>query len=318
MDELQKKLLRVVVAEFAKLSETEKLGGVENRAAAKLMAKELKIAPSFVDSPDYRGSDAFLAIWRVGRELDEAGLIEADGRAGGTAWLKPTERGGMLVEQLEQDENSPVIQGKRIVKHLYDLQGDHLLVQRREGLAGGVDVGELCEELDLDIPTYKRAVGWAIRQGYADELNFDQATIEAGDVYITDDGMTAVDNEFKEKAAAGSQTISLHNSTVYGSVMAAGRDALTISHPALAPVSDDIRGVLALIQDVIEDLPEESDERHEALQELHTLTRELTKPTPIRERAERSISSLGALASITSLLMPHLDRLQEIIASLPS
>lgn len=315
MDELQKKLLRVVIAEFAKLPETEKLGGVENRAAAKLMAKELQIDPSFVDSPDYRGSDAFSAIWRLGQELDEAGLIEADGRASGTAWLKPTERGRMLVEQLQQDENSPAVQGRRIVRWVYEKQQDLSEVHRKVGKGGQLDVDRICAQLDFDRKMYERGARWAMRQGYIDEPSIDQYSVDSGGVYITDEGMTAVDNDFKTEQSAAGATINIHDSQVYGNVLATGRDAMTITSPALAGDASEIRSLLGEIQDAVETLSD--DDRHDALQELESVQREFLKKEPLRERIERSISVLGGLASMSTLAGQHLTRLLELAQQLP-
>ena len=83
MDKLQEKFLQVVIAEYEDLSEAEKLSGVENRVVARRMGTEFQIEPSFVDSPDYQGSEAFAAIWRLGLELDTEGLMETDGRMTG-------------------------------------------------------------------------------------------------------------------------------------------------------------------------------------------------------------------------------------------
>lgn len=318
MDELQEKLLRVVIAEFAKLSETEKLGGVENRAAAKLMAKELQIAPSFVDSPDYQGSDAFSAIWRVGLELDKAGLLEADGRASGTAWLKPTDRGRLLVEQLEQDENSPVIQGERIVKHLYDLQGNLSPVDRQVGRAGQIDVDELCSDLGIAHDMYLRAVRWAERQEYIAEPSVDQYTVENGGIYITNKGIDAVDNEFKTDQPVSGPTINIHDSQVYGNILAAGRDAMVVTSPALAENTEELRSLLAKIQTAAESRPEDSDERHDAFQELESLQREFSKDAPLRDRIERSVNLIGSLASIGTMAAPQVARLLELAQQLPS
>lgn len=317
MEPFQRKLLQAVVREYDELSELEKQTGVEDRALASALSSELGIDPSFVEDPGYHRSEAFYKVLNTLQYLEEAGLVKRMGRTP-FGWTSPTNSGRGLVEQWAEEQKSPVLQGQRILRYLYDLQKHISPVNGRVGRAGQVDLEALCSELDdMDYDTYLKGAYWAKRQGYLDEPSVDQFSVDNGGIYITDAGMTAVENDFRAEGAGITQTVNVYNSTVYGSVMATGRDALAISHPALAPVSDDIRSALASIQDVIEQLPEESDERHEALQQLHTLTRELTKPSPIRERAERAINGLGAMASITTLLMPHLARLQELLASLP-
>lgn len=313
MDVFQKKFLRATVSEYDNLSELEKQTGVATTVLARLLAPEIDVDSSIVDTPDYQGSEIFHKILNTERELVEGDFIYAVS-ALPISWLRPTSKGRDLVRQWREEDQSPVYQGKRILKYIYGPQQHVSPVHRRVGKAGQVDLEALCSELDMDYDTYLKGANWAKRQGHLAEPSVDQFSVENGGIYITDAGMTAVEDEFKEEGAGITQTVSVYNSTVYGSVMATGRDALVISHPALAAVGDDIRSVLASIQDAIEQLPEESDERHEALQELHTLTRELSKQEPVSGRVERAIGNLGSVAGIASLLV----QLQELLRNLLS
>lgn len=144
----------------------------------------------------------------------------------GAQFARPTASGRRLVDQWAAEGSSPAFQGKRILRHLYALQQDFPLVKRRAGLAGRIDVDELCDEFGIELPTCTRAVHWAIRQEYADLLDFDQATVEGGDVYITDEGMNAVDDDFKPREVVSGATIinqNIQDSQVYGNVLAAGQ-----------------------------------------------------------------------------------------------
>ena len=316
MDKLQEKFLQVVVAEYEELPEAEKLSGVENTIVARRMADDFQIEPSLVDSPDYRSSDAFSAIWRLGLELEKEGLIEHDGRAGGTAWLKPTTLGKDTVRQWDEENRSPAYQGRLVVGYIYDLQHQLSSTYRRIGKAGQVDLEQLRSELDIDNDTYLRGARWAERQGYLAEPSL-QITLEEGGIYITDEGMNAYEKSFIEGSIQSGQTIDIHDITVAGDLLVAGQNAIKITSPELSASADEIRQLLQEIQEAIDTLAKEDDDYHDGRQELESLQREFSKKSPTPGRIERSLSAIGGLASIGTLAGPQLARLLELAQQLP-
>ena len=318
MDVFQNEFLRTLVAEFDKLSEREKAaGGVETRVLARALAPDLSIEASFVDSSEYHGSEQFVRILNTCDQLEEEGLIKASRRISGIAWVSPTSYGRSVVHQREEEQRSPVIQGKRIVKHLCDLQGNLSPVDRQVGRAGQIDVNELCSDLDIAYDMYLRAVRWAERQEYIAEPSVDQYTVENGGIYITDKGIDAADNDFQTDQGVSGPTINIQDSQVYGNILAAGRDAMVITSPALAENTEEVRSLLAKIQAAAESLPEDSDQRHDTFQELESLQREFSKDAPLRGRIERSVNFIGSIASIGTMAAPQVARLLELAGQLP-
>lgn len=313
MDQFEKKFLQVVVRQFDGLAEIEKMaGGVTEQALAQALAQDLDIAPTFPETPDFFESEARMRVLNTARGLKEAGLVHFGG-AIGAQFARPTAAGRTLVEQWAAEGASPAFQGRRILRHLYELQQDFPLVQRRLGIAGHIEVDELCKQLDIDAQTYARGVQWAIREECADLLSFEQATVQDGYVYITDKGMKAVESHFKPQEVASGTTINIQNSQVYGDVVAAGRDAMVILNPRLAERAEEIRSLLGQIQEAAQALPEDSDERYDTLRELAGVQRELSKDAPSTERIERSINVIGSLASIATVVAPLLPRLLDLV-----
>ena len=313
MEEFDRKLLRVVVREFDALLEIAKMaGGVTEQALAQALARDLDIDEAFPASPAFFESEARMRVLNSARTLREAGLVHFRGAIGAQS-ARPTPLGRALVEQWAAEESSPAFQGKRMLRYLYEVQQDLSDVRRRMGRAGAIDVPRLCEELRIDSQTYTRAVRWAMRQGYARPFKFAQAKIEHGDVYITDEGMNAVENDFKVQQVVSGPTINIHDSEVYGNIVASGRDNMVIVNPVLAERTEGIRSLLAEIQAAAETLPEHSDQRYDALRELAAVQRELSKDAPSTERIERSINVIGSLASIATAVAPLLPRLLELV-----
>lgn len=231
--------------------------------------------------------------------------------------MSPTTDGSSLVKQWEEERRSPIVQGQRILRYLYELQQDIPFVHRQIGKAGIVDLDDLQRELEIDTDGYLRGARWAERQEYLAEPSIEQFSVENGGIYITDEGMNAVDNEFRTGGKSAGPTINIHKSRVYGDVLAAGRDAMTFGNVNLLENADDIRTLLAQVQETIDELAADDDERHDALQQLESLQRELSKPTPSAERAERSINVIGGIASISAAVGPHLAQLLHILQQLP-
>jgi hypothetical protein len=312
MEQFEKKFLQVVVGQFDRLAEVKKMaGGVTEQALAQALAQDLHIDPTFPETPDFFESEARMRVLNTARGLEEAGLVHFGGAIGAQT-ARPTAAGRSLVEQWTAEEASPAFQGRRVLRHIYELQQDFPLVQRRLGIAGHIEVDQLCKQLDIDTQTYARAVGWAIRQEYADLFSFDQATVQDGFVYITDEGMNAVENDFRSQQVGSAPTINIHDSQVYGNILASGRDNMVIASPVLAGRTEEIRSLLAEIQAVADALSN-SDDRYDVLRELATIQRELSKDTPSTERIERSINVIGSLASIATAVAPHLPRLWELL-----
>ena len=316
MDEFQKTFLRAAVSEYDKLLELEKQTGVETRVLARLLSPALGIDESSVDSPGYQGSEPFMKVLNMVRGLAEAGLLKELGN-GPVYWVTPTGPGRELVETWDYEKRSSAFQGRRVVRYVYEVQGNLSPVDRQVGRAGQIDFDELCSDLGIDYDMYLRAVRWAVRQEYIAEPSVDQYTVENGGIYITDKGIDAVDNEFKTDQPVSGPTINIHDSQVYGNVLAAGRDAMVITSPALAENAEELRSLLAKIQAAAESLPEDGDERHDTLKELESIQREFSKETPLRGRIERSINVMGGLASISTMAGQHLTRLLELAQQLP-
>lgn len=316
MDEFQKTFLRAAVSEYDKLSELEKQTGVETRVLARLLSPTLGIDESSVDSPGYQGSEPFMKVLNTVRRLREAGLLKELGN-GPVYWVTPTGPGWELVKTWDDEESSPVFQGPRVVRYVNELQGNLRPVDREVGRAGQIDVDKLCSELSIDYDMYLRAVRWAVRQGYIAEPSVDQYTVENGGIYITDKGIDAVDNEFKTDQPVSGPTINIHDSQVYGNILAAGRDAMTITSPEISASAAEIKQLLEEIQEAIDTLGEDDDDRHDALQETESLQREFSKGSPTPGRIERSLSAIGSVASISALAGPQLARLLELAQHLP-
>lgn len=98
--------------------------------------------------------------------------------------------------------NSPIIQGKRILRYLARTQGSISEVHRRVGRCGTVDLEHLCRTLDMDRATYLAAARWAAGRGYIAEPAIDQYAIENGGIYITDEGLNLV---YEEQGERGSE-----------------------------------------------------------------------------------------------------------------
>lgn len=316
--EFSKDLLRTIVAEFDNLSEREKMaGGVTDRTLARVLAVQLNIQPSFVDHPDFHGSEARIKLLNELKELKDADLLKMR-TVTGAGWFAPTMDGRELTDQWEREENSPAFNGQRLLRYLYDQQQDEDEISRREGMVEGISVADVCKSLGISPVTYARATKWAIRQRYASLRASINSTIEDGDIYITVEGMIAVENDFKTDQPVSGTTINIHDSQVYGNILAAGRDAMVITSPALTENAEELRSLLAKIQDAAETLPEDDDDRHDALQEIESLQREFSKDAPAPGRLERSLNLIGSISSISTLAGPQLARLLELAQQLPA
>ena len=292
-------------------------GGVTDRTLARVLAVQLNIQPSFVDHPDFHGSEPRIKLLNELKELKDADLLKMRTVTGG-GWFAPTTEGRALTDQWAREENSPAFNGQRLLRHLYDQQQDEDEISRREGMVEGISVADVCKSLGISPATYARATKWAIRQRYASLRASINSTIEDGDIYITVEGMNAVENDFKTDQPVSGTTINIHDSQVYGNILAAGRDAMVITSPALAENAAELRSLLAKIQAAADSLPEDGDERHDTLQELESLQREFSKETPLRGRIERSINVMGGLASISTMAAPQIARLLELAQQLPA
>lgn len=71
------------------------------------------------------------------------------------------------------------------------------------------------------------------------------------------------------------------------------------------------------IQAAAEALPEDSDERYDALNELAVLQRELSKDVPSPGRIERTVNVIGSLASIGAMAGPAVASLLQLAHRLP-
>lgn len=317
MTPFERAVLRALVDQYSRLPESEKLGvGVRDRVLAEALAFDLNIEPFFVDHPDFHASDPRLRMLNALKMLEDMGLV-AKKVTTGIGWFSPTVKGREMVDEWLQEERSPVFQGKRIVRYVYELQQDLLAVHRRVGRGGQVDLGGLCSTLSIDEQMYLRGAQWAMRQGYLDEPSIDQYSVDNGGIYITDEGMNAVDSDFKTELPASGPTINIHDSQVYGNILAAGRDAMTITSPEISASAVEIRQLLGEIQEAIDTLGEDDDVRHDALQEIESLQREFSKESPTPGRIERSLSAIGSVASIGALAGPQLARLLELAQQLP-
>ena len=132
-------------------------------------------------------------------------------------------------------------------------------------------------------------------------------------MYITDKGARFVEDDFSDAQPSQASVVNIRDSTVYGNVVSSSRDAFVIANPVLAGAQAEIKGSLANIQQELEKLAPESDERYDGLQQLATVQRELAKGQPESTRLERALMSLGSLAEIYSALAPHVATLKELL-----
>jgi hypothetical protein len=185
-------------------------------------------------------------------------------------------------------------------------------------MAGNLDVAEACRSLGTDVSGYLRAVGWARLHGYIDTPPGHGKSVEAGEIYVTDDGLKACDAGFPDSAAPVQTLNYIANNKVYGDLIATGTDAIVIRAPGLADNAGEITQALAEIQDALRGgLDDESDEQHDAFQQVHTLERELSKQAPMKDRAVEALSALGSLAEVYGVaLAPYLDRIMDAVRKL--
>ena len=316
MDEFQQRILEVVVSEFGKLPERQKLEGVLSLDVARLLTGEIGLEESYVDAPDYKQSHLFNSVYRAAHLFEESGLAEIDERLGGNIWIKPTEGGISLARRSGEEKKSPWIQGRRIVVWFYEDQQDLSELHRRIGKGGQLDLDQLCAQLGIDRKTCDRGIEWALREGFLDKPSLDQ--LAAGELYITNKGMSAVENDFRPADVQAGQTIDIHDNTVAGDLFVAGHDAMKITSPEISANEPEIMRLLEEIQDSIDTLGEDDDDRHDACQEIESLQREFSKESPTPGRIERSLNAIGGLASIGTLAGPQLARLLELAGQLPT
>ena len=318
MESTDRNVLLAFVNSYDRLSEYQKgLGGLDLRDASRVIAHELVMEQALVDAPEFEESEAALGIDNIIRDLGGLELVKAKRHAPGVINLSPTPLGRDEANSWQKEKTSPVAVGKRLLQYLYEHQQDEDDVMRREGIVKGIKVAYLCETLGIDKLAYRRAFGWAQRQGYADVLREISSSVEGGDVYITNEGMSAVDSDFRPANNQAGQTIDIHDITVAGDLLVAGQNAIKITSPELSASADEIRHLLQEIQEAIHTLAKEDDDYHDSRQELESLQREFSKKSPTPGRIERSLDAIGSLASIGGLAAPHIARLVEIAGQLP-